>query len=176
MRVSRPNTLDSTALEVGGSVPVLGAEIRSADSDMRHLVSFLVDVSDYDQCHKFFMETRWSDSFQILFAQLYPRYAVGFGKFLFRVYGVTTIGRTIDSHVSQKELLEIRQKSGVNAKYNDFEVPALFNRFKNQKAGTFDVMKETDKKPETRIQKLQKRMLMTQELLNGVSKLKNPYV
>ena len=33
MKVKRPNTLDSTALEIGGSVPVLGAEIRSSDSD-----------------------------------------------------------------------------------------------------------------------------------------------
>lgn len=37
-------------------------------------------------------------------------------------------------------------------------------------------MKETDKKPETRIQKLQKRMLMTQDIVNGISKIKNPYV
>lgn len=66
-RLRKPKTFGSTLMEAGGSGPIGDGEMRSQDSDMRHLLSFLFDVTKLDENQLILQQMRWVDHLGLLY-------------------------------------------------------------------------------------------------------------
>ena len=95
----------------------------------------------------------------MLMDQFFDRYQVGIGKIFFRLYENLTMKRVIESHYGDKELLEIREKSGVHPVYCDHTIPIHFHRYLKGKLHIdYDVMREEDVKPKSKLDIIKSRL------------------
>jgi hypothetical protein len=133
-------------LEVAGSGPCKGAAAPSTETDVRHLLAVLFDLSGAVTCQNLILTRRWKETLGMLHEKYYPRYAVAFSKILFALYRNESFSHQVESHLSVRQLREIREKGGPHQAYADEAVPSHFGRYLSADAPDanigFDIVKD----------------------------------
>lgn len=164
-KVLKPRTMAGTLLEVGGSGPYGDEEPRSPESDTRHLLAFLWDLCGVEECQRVFIETRWSEGLGLIVSKLFPQYAIAVCKVFFALLENKRLSNLADSHVGVTDYQELRNKGGNQKSYCDFQVPIHYLRFRKdpklQSKGC-DIMRDVGAKPESKVQKIRRKMALTQ--------------
>ena len=142
-------------MEAGGSGPIGDGELRSQDSDIRHLLSFFFDVVKLDESQMILQQMRWVDHLGLLNEKTSQKYPTQFGKIFFRLYDNRSLANQAESHLSIQEVRQIREKCGLHKLYADYAVPSHYFRYKN--ITQYDVVQEPKETNQSRIQKMMQR-------------------
>lgn len=141
VQIQRPQSYEGQKLEIGGTGAVFDGLFRSIDSDMRHLLAFLNDLSVTMQCKEYVIESVWDNQLGLLLNKYQPDYPIQVCKITFNLYKHQVVRNIIDTHLSTAELHKVRQEGGPSEKYCDEVVPMHVKRFAAlRKSGHIEVV------------------------------------